>query len=325
MNLEGKKVLFIATKFFGYEVEIQKELERRGAHVNFIADRPFERPWQNALNKIAPSLLQPYVEKLFHRELIKFKTESYDLIFVVRGQTLSVNMHRKLKKLYPTAVKILYMWDSMENSPSVRKTLIFYDKKYSFDPISSEKYNMNFRPLFFINKFKNVDSFKAVYDISFIGTMHSDRYLFIKKIQNAFDNKNFYWYFYLQAKWVFYLYKIIKPAMHFAKISEFKFSSISKEEVKKIFTLSKCILDIEHPGQNGLTMRTFEAMGSNKKIITTNKSILSYDFYDSNNVLVVDRHEPKISEVFLKNDFKPLADNIFYKYTLAGWLDDILI
>jgi hypothetical protein len=43
--LENKKVLYVAPVFFGYENEIKGELERQGAQVTFLLDRPFNSPF----------------------------------------------------------------------------------------------------------------------------------------------------------------------------------------------------------------------------------------------------------------------------------------
>ena len=40
MNLSGKTVLLLAPKFFGYELEIKKELENLGARVIYFDERP---------------------------------------------------------------------------------------------------------------------------------------------------------------------------------------------------------------------------------------------------------------------------------------------
>ena len=40
MNLTGKTVLLLAPKFFGYEIEIKKELENIGAKVIYYDERP---------------------------------------------------------------------------------------------------------------------------------------------------------------------------------------------------------------------------------------------------------------------------------------------
>ena len=48
------------------------------------------------------------------------------------------------------------------------------------------------------------------------------------------------------------------------------------------FNMKDChaVLDIEHPKQVGLTMRTFEVLASGRKLITTNRSIINHEFYD---------------------------------------------
>ena len=38
-SLEGKKILFFAPKFFNYEVEICKEIEKQGGIVRFYDER----------------------------------------------------------------------------------------------------------------------------------------------------------------------------------------------------------------------------------------------------------------------------------------------
>jgi len=60
----------------------------------------------------------------------------------------------------------------------------------------------------------------------------------------------------------------------------------------------KTIIDIERPLQKGLTMRTIEMLGTNKKIITTN------------NIFIIDRNNPIIDEIFLKKEYQEIDKNI---------------
>jgi hypothetical protein len=325
IDLTGKHILLIAPIFFGYELEIIKEIEQRGAKVDFIADRPFDKPWQKALNHIAPAILRPHIEMLFAKRLALFNVKKYDIIFVIKGLTLSLNMHKELKRLHPNAYKVLYMWDSMQNCLAVSKTLQLYDTIFSFDPEDAQQYKMKMRPLFFTKSIEETVKLENVYDVSFIGTMHSDRYGVLKKIRkNLSPTIKDYWYLYLQARWVYFVYKISKSSMRGALISEFKFTPAEKVEVLNVFKNSKCIVDIEHPKQRGLTMRTIEALGANKKIITTNQQISKYEFYNENNILIVDRYAPCVPDIFLKSEYKPINSNLYYKYSIAGWLDEVL-
>ena len=70
-------------------------------------------------------------------------------------------------------------------------------------------------------------------------------------------------------------------------------------QILDYYQKSKVILDINHPYQRGLTLRTFEALGA-KKIITTNQEIKKFPFYNENNVFVIDRTNIRLNKSFLK-------------------------
>ena len=57
-------------------------------------------------------------------------------------------------------------------------------------------------------------------------------------------------------------------------------------------------LDVTNPGQMGLALRPFEALGQNKKLITTNGNISDYEFYHLSNVMAVEA-----GKVLLKMEF----------------------
>ncbi len=324
-DLAGKTVLLIAPKFFGYETEIIQEIKRRGAIVNYLADRPFNKAWQTTLTRFTPWLIQPWVERFYKHQLKHFKADHYDMILVINGQTLSLKTLLEIKALYPTAKTVLYMWDSIANRPRTIHTLKHYDRTYSFDSKDVAQFNMQLRPLFYTSGFTSQHKTQFKYDVSFIGTIHSDRYAVIKKIQDRLDaNVKSFWYLYLQAKWVLGVFKILKQAMRKAKLQEFQFHPIAKNDLQNIFAESKAIIDIEHPKQNGLTMRTFEALGANKKLITTNKNIQNYDFFKEDNICIIERNNPSIPKGFLKSEYQALPAEITYKYSISGWLDELL-
>lgn len=324
-QMHGKKVLLIAPRFFGYEVEIRNEIERRGAQVDWLADRPFDRSWQSAITRLAPWLLQPLVNRLYLNQLKQSADIHYNVILVINGQTLAPKVLAEFRRRFPQARVVLYMWDSMNNRPSVIKTLPYYDKTFSFDPESAFQYGMKLRPLFFTRGFEKPMEQTFYYYLSFVGTMHSDRYEVIDKLRKQIlDNIDSYWYLYLQAPWIYWTYRIFKNAMRHAKISEFKFTPIDKKAIQEVFANTRAVIDIEHPGQRGLTMRTFEAVGANKKLITTNSSIRQYDFFREDNICVIDRKNPKIPSTFWDAGYQPLSSEVYFKYSLAGWLDEVL-
>jgi hypothetical protein len=87
------------------------------------------------------------------------------------------------------------------------------------------------------------------------------------------------------------------------------------------------VLDIQHPRQTGLTMRTLEALGAGKKLVTTNVQVKEYDFYDERQVRVVDRMNPSVGldlEFFKKDDFFVSLEKID-SCSIGNWLKGIIL
>jgi hypothetical protein len=323
-SLEDKRVLLVIPKFFGYDQEIKSEIERRGAQVDMLPDRPFNAPMMAALTKFNTGLVLPFADNLYRKLLVQYGATHYDIIFVVNGQTLSSDMLGSLRVSFPNARFILYMWDSMDNRKGIIANLPFFDETFSFDPQSSKQFGMNLRSLFYSKVFECPVQEDFDFHLSFVGTAHSDRYSVVKHLSQGLDPMlSTYWYLFLQAPWVLSVNRILKPSMRKAKKDEFYFIPMKKEELRSIFMRSKAVLDIEHPNQRGMTMRTFETMGAQKKLVTTNVLIADYDFFDARNICILDRKNPKIQKDFLESPLVPLAPDIYKRYSIEGWLDEI--
>ncbi|MDQ5767551.1 hypothetical protein [Thiothrix subterranea] len=327
INLVNKKILYIAPKFFGYEENIADQLVKLGADIDFLPDRLFDTPLMTAVTKVKREWIIPSINKAYREKLNEFSRTHYDVIFVVNGQTLSEEFLSELKQQYKQATFILYMWDSLKNRESTIKNLDFFDHCFSFDKNDATEFSMNFRPLFFSNGFeKSKSNILNQHDISFIGTAHTDRYHIVKSITDSLPSSTKkYWYLFLQAPWVFYYYKLTNSYYKKANRDEFKYSSITKKEVQDVFFSSRSILDIEHPNQTGLTIRTLETLGSEKKLVTTNKNVKNYDFYVENNIFVIDRKNPVVPTEFINSPYTAICEKTYQKYSIQGWLDEILL
>lgn len=322
--LSGQRVLLIAPAFFGYETEIQSELERRGAIVERLLDRPFSTAIMKALARFSRALVMPAADRYFHSALDRLSGQ-YDLALVISGQTLSRRVIRRIKKDNPGIRMYLYMWDSLGNRPAARKKFFLYDRVLTFDRQDADAHGLNFRPLFYGAGFIEIPNVPPSITYSFIGTAHTDRYDVMNAIKKqAPAHTTSFIYYFLHAPWVFHVQKIVNPAFREAKFSEFSFVPLSKSKVWSIFQSSRIIVDIEHPRQTGLTMRTIEAFGAGKKLITTNADIETYDIFDPHNVLIIDRTNPKIPDDYFLTPARPPNPDLKYKYSIVGWMDDIL-
>lgn len=325
-SLAGRRILLFAVRYFGYEQEIIAELKRRGAEVDFLPDRPFDTPVMAALSRYARRAILPAAYSFYRARLRELGEKPYTDVLVINGQTMPKRLLAELRAELPRARFTFYIWDSMRNKPGAAGILPFFDDCISFDPDAARTYGMRLRPLFFIPGFdESPDDSAKEWDVSFIGTMHSDRYRILSSIDRELGRDlQRYWYMYLKAPWVLSAQKLINPAFRGARPNEFHYAPLAGSTVKEVFKGSRSIIDIEHPHQTGLTMRTFEALGAGKKLVTTNAGVRDTDFYDPANIHVVDRSNPVVSNEFIRSPYRPIDPGVRARYSLAGWVDEVM-
>lgn len=331
-SLTGKRVLLVAPRFFGYDLAIAEELRRRGAEVELVADRPFDSPLLKAATTYARPLMMPLAYARYRRALLEPPCAPFDLVLVVVGQTVGPRLLTDLRRHSPQARFVLYLWDSVENRRSAVANFRHFDTVFSFDPDDCVRYKLRYRPLFFRERSSGttiaevkgeIDRF--AYDLSFIGTIHSDRYEVVSSVARALPSRvRFHRYLYLQAPWVFHVKRLMNRGMRGARRDEFNFQPLPVADVANVFRDSFAVLDIEHPLQRGLTMRTFETVGAGKKLVTTNAGVRGHDFFDERNMIVIDRHAPYIPADFFETPAVAMEPAVRDRYSIGGWLDDLL-
>ncbi|SON51002.1 lipopolysaccharide biosynthesis protein [Vibrio tapetis] len=322
--LKGKKVLFLAPTFFGYEIEIKKELENFGAEVKYFDERPKNDFVTKALIRLQLKKAIQNNINIYYRNIIEnTKHDCFDYLFLVNPETIDVKIIEAIKKCHPNVIVYTYMWDSIKNKKKSLDLLSASNKFFTFDSndgVIDE--SIRFLPLFYIKDYEDaVGSDDCSYDISFIGSVHSDRYSTVKSMDNG--RFKLFSYFYSQSRFLFMLQRLLYKEFRRIQRSDVSFVSLSKNEVINIIRDSKAIVDIEHPLQNGLTMRTIEMLGAKKKLITTNSNVKEYDFYDSRNIFVIDRNNPVVAEGFLDAKYIEIDKSIYEKYSLRSWIVNI--
>jgi hypothetical protein len=265
MNAETifPRVLVIAPRFFGYEQEIVAELTRSGHRVDLLADRPFNSPFMKAVMRFRPELGGHHTcDRFFTQRMEQLSRSDYSTILVIQGEGVTTKTLLGLRNAYPRARLVFYTWDSIENKPFSKRNLPLYDRCTTFDPVDAKKYGMGFRPLFYTNGFDRPTDTVYTYDLSFIGTVHSDRYRIVQSLLEQLppDTRTFV-YLYLQAPWMYDVRRIFTNTLDGAKREEFRFDPLGKDVVQATFFGSRAVLDIEHTQQRGATMRTMESLG----------------------------------------------------------------
>ena len=300
-------------------------MEEMGARVDMYDERSVKSAFDRAVIKFAPKLYSKKTSVYYKQILEQVKANDYKFILFIDCEMASIEDLQRIKNYFPSAKFCLHLWDSLANLKGVEEKLAFFDYVTTFDKGDAHRLSLHFRPLFFcdeyISKTKSTD---YRYDLSFIGTIHSDRYFVIKKLLEQLDGNRFYRYSYLQSKFMYYLYKLIKKEFRNTKIGDFYFDMIQAEEIARITEESAAVLDIQHPDQTGLTMRTLEMVGMKKKFVTTNRSIKEYDFYDANNIMIIDRGAPVLEKDFFKREYVDIPDTVYNKYYIETWIREVI-
>lgn len=329
-TLKDKKILFISVQTFNYEKEIADKLKLLGAKVDYYDERPANSIFAKGIIRLKRSLFQNTINKYYNKILIKTHSVNYDYLFVIKGEVIPVFFLEEFKKTNPKCKFIFYTWDSFNNNPHALSILKYFDKKFTFDSIDAIKFNLIFRPLFFIDEYDKINTYnnkKIKYDLLFLGTAHSDRYKISNTVVNwCKENKlSAFAYYFMPNRLVFIFKSLFDNSFKGFEYKKLSFKSLEITDIIDLYKKSSIILDINHPGQNGLTMRTFEALGAGKKLITTNSEIRKYPFYNENNTFVIERDNIKLVKSFFDTPFIPINPELHYRMSLSGWLETIFI
>ncbi len=320
-----KNVLFISTTFNSYYKEIIKKLSDFDFNVDWYSDRPSNGIITRALIRLNKKILKRKIIR-YQKKIIKETClKKYDIIFVILGQSFDESFWCELRETQKTAKFIYYNWDSIDNFPCIAINAKYFDKIYSFDSEDCKKNGYFHLPLFYIDVFKK-EKTEEKYDFCFIGTVKPGRYTSIKNMIKQLEQNGLkgYTFFYLHSKFVLLYYKIrYRKEFKNVKSQEISFKLLDKEECALIESQSHIIIDAAQPGQNGLTIRIFEALGLGKKVLTTNENIKQYDFYNPKNILL-DSELSSDSIKILKSDYCTVDKKIVQDYSIESWLKKII-
>lgn len=332
-NLNGIRVLLISLS--GYGSGILKKMRDLGADADLLNDKPDEGFVCKTLGRYQMSFYQEVIHNYYQQKLKPLKNRNYDYILSIRGEYTPVKTLKLLKKYYPDSRLILYMWDALHqgNTKGIETKWPFYDQVYTFDRMDYEahKKELRFLPLYYYEDCipdyaYDADGGHFTYDLSFIGTGHGDRIRTVKSVMKECKSSGMHCfsYFFMPHQSVYFYNKIMNRNFKDIKISDVAFHMMPFEKLYQIYADSKCIIDIENKNQHGLTMRTIEILGLRRKLITTNKDIVNYDFYNPNNIFVLDRENPVVDMSFFDEPYELLDEKIYKKYSLENWILEVL-
>jgi hypothetical protein len=235
-----------------------------------------------------------------------------DIILFIRPDKVSRETHLEIKKY--SKKYLTYLYDSCKRFPIDNLLHGVFDEIFSFDIDDTEKYNFKFISNYIYLDKKELKNSVTNNNI-FIVISLDERFQFLNKIAAYLSDQNINFKFIVVGKKIpkdcnkkiIYSKKVLTP-------------NALQEDVEN----SKIFLDLIRTDHNGLSFRIFEALAMQRKIITTNTTIKTYDFYNPNNILVLNENsEIKIDPNFLNTPYEELNKDIYYKYTIENWVNTV--
>ena len=110
---------------------------------------------------------------------------------------------------------------------------------------------------------------------------------------------------------------IITADGRFAKRKSYYSPRIPYEKVIEYDNESRALLNVAMPGQEAATLRDYESVYNQVKLITTNPHIKKYDIYKEENVFILGERELSELPAFLETPFVPLDEEILKRNLMS--------
>jgi len=240
--------------------------------------------------------------------------EQFDYALFIRPDLFSDNLIQYVKdKTFSTAA---YQWDGMDRFPAAYKKINLFDRFFIFDKTDHKK-NEKLIPItnFY---FDDILARGNVMDAYFLGTYMESRIDIIVRLSKKLKN--------IGLKISVNL--IVKSPKKLRNIDLGIINIINKpisfEENIVNSSKSRIILDFVNDVHHGISMRTFESIGFKKKLITDNLLVKDYDFYNPNNIFVIENNNFEGIEAFIKMPYENLSEEIYNKYSFKSWIKHVL-
>lgn len=321
------RIALIAPSFFGYKDDITAAAAEAGHSVQSYSDRPSEGVFFKSVGRINYALLDPVIRRYFEELCAALKQMKPDVLLVVGGMSFCFSREQVERLNQVTGAKLLaYLWDSLENCQRIGDSIDLFDQVFSFEPTDCEDGRVKFLPLFYSDAYGEIPlnpSSGFEYDACFVGSVHQvSKFAYVKAVIDELRTQgaNVFTHYYMPSRSVELLRKMQNGIYREADLTR---KTLSKTQVVELYAKTKTIVDAPQSGQRGLTMRTIECIGSQRKLITANPDVMIYDFYKYGQVRYLPAGQAPSKE-FAESMPQEIPNDVKIEYSIHSWLKKIL-
>ena len=343
------RVLLITPQFYGIEKKIKSILEELDYEVIWIENKTLQFDYHGInskfklFRKIYFFLLAPRICYL-KKELNRIGNLKFDILFSINAQIICKYLFKKLKRTNPEIHSVLYLWDSFSMYNWIKELKLF-DKVYTFDPVDSINYKIEYKPNFYLRSNINISP-ENEYDLFFVGKFSQDRLVKIDKILTLPEMRGIKCFvklwpsykIFLHNHFIFRFFKAFNFKSKWVRNYQLNFEvlegkikreylveeSLSYEEMQHHLICSNVILDLPFQRQTGYTHRLIGALANGKKVITTNSYIVKEKFFNSGQIHILDHQNPEVDCNWITKKSTFQVDSFFLELELSTWLKSVI-
>ena len=279
--LAPTRIALIGPNFFSYIDGIRRKMLEKGLDVESFDERHSNTPFVKALYRLG------YYRLFAERRQQHLADIAAKLVAGRFSDVLLINVEVPdrpfVQRIVDAGLRVhIYMWDSTLNKPGYVEFLDLLQGKASFDPRDCAKLGLRYVPLFADDTFsgkrppRTSAQYEPVIDIFFCGTLHSNRAKLIAELEHYSNKRKLQlsMLLYFHSRWMFAIKSLV---IHSNILFILRVSSkiFPKHQICESFQRAKFVFDLPHPGQTGLTARTFEVLRTGTRLITFNAQAYS--------------------------------------------------
>ena len=236
---------------------------------------------------------------------------------IINDAMFNNNILKYISKKNAVASKYVYYTNAVRNSRIKPNNIPKDWRVYTFDISDSKEFDIEYSPEYYTEHQENI-KYDLKYDVCYVGADKTNvrlkNLLDIKEVLRKNKVQNF-----------FHIFRVLKKYNKY-ELQETTNMFLKYEDIQRIILESKCILELQMEGQSGCTLRTLESMLLNRKLITNNKDIVNYDFYNPNNIFVIenaDDFKDRFNDIlkFMRSPYQKLPDMVKNNYKFCKWLE----
>jgi hypothetical protein len=233
----------------------------------------------------------------------KKNLSKYDMV-IIPASRLTPPIVSYINKISPRLHIIVWFANPVSRDYRIEPYKNLSCELWSFDKVNCTEYQMKYNTQYYFDTI-NILQNETLFDVIFVGA-DKGRLNKLLNIEYELNTMGLKTYFHITAT-----RRENNPAYK---------NRVSYETIIEYISRTNVILDILQDNQSGLTLRPLEALFLSKKLITNNKDVVNYDFYDRNNIFVLGLDDKNTLFDFIKTPYKPISEENIQYYDFSKWI-----